>query len=66
MAARKTTRKKAAPAPPAPRIEVTLHDPDVMKRIAETAYYLWEKRGRPHGSDWADWIEAEKIVLGRK
>jgi len=46
--------------------EVTLHDPDIMKRIAETAYYLWEKRGRPHGSDMQDWIEAEKIVLGRK
>jgi hypothetical protein len=49
-----------------PAEEVKLHDPDVMKRIAETAYYLWEKRGRPHGSDMQDWIEAERIVLGRK
>jgi hypothetical protein len=46
--------------------EVKLHDPAVMKRIAETAYYLWEKRGRPHGSDMQDWAEAEKIVLGKK
>jgi hypothetical protein len=37
-----------------------------MKRIAETAYYLWEKRGHPHGSDMQDWAEAEKIVLGKK
>ena len=27
-------------------------------RIA--AYYLWEQRGRIHGSDVEDWLEAEK------
>jgi hypothetical protein len=48
-----------------PSTTVVLRDPAVMKRIAETAYYLWEKRGRPHGSDRQDWIEAEKIVLGK-
>ena len=45
---------------------VDLHDPLVMKRIAETAYYLWEKRGCPQDSDWEDWMEAENIVLGKK
>ena len=30
------------------------------------AYHLWEKRGRPHGNDMQDWIEAEKIVMGKK
>jgi hypothetical protein len=45
---------------------VKLYGPDIMKRIAETAYYLWEKRGKPHGSDRQDWVEAEKIVLGKK
>jgi hypothetical protein len=54
-------RKSAAPS-----ASVTLRDPDVMKRIAETAYYLWQKRGCPHGDDLQDWCEAEKIVLGRK
>jgi len=58
--------RKSAKKPAASSSEVTLYDPDVMKRIAETAYYLWEKRGRPHGSDMQDWIEAEKIVLGKK
>jgi hypothetical protein len=48
------------------RVNVPLREPGVMKRIAETAYYLWEKRGRPHGSDMQDWIEAERIVLARK
>ena len=45
---------------------VRLHGPDAMKKIAEAAYYLWEKRGRPHGTDMQDWIEAEKIILGKK
>jgi hypothetical protein len=45
---------------------VPLHDPDQMKKIAEMAHHLWEKRGRPHGSDQKDWFEAEEIVMGRK
>ena len=53
---------KAATGQP---VRVHLQDPAVMKRIAETAYHLWEKRGRPHGSDQQDWLEAERIVLGR-
>jgi hypothetical protein len=48
------------------RAEIRLHEPGTMKKIAEAAYYLWEKRGRPHGNDMQDWIEAEKAVLGRK
>jgi hypothetical protein len=59
-------RKPVKKAEPVSLPEVKLHDPAVMKRIAETAYYLWEKRGRPHGSDTQDWVEAEKIVLGKK
>jgi len=40
---------------------VRLHSPDVMRRIAEKAYALWEQRGRPHGNDLRDWLEAERI-----
>jgi hypothetical protein len=58
-------REKTVSAP-APSASIRLRDPDVMKRIAETAYYLWQKRGSPHGSDLQDWSEAEKIVLGRR
>ena len=45
--------------------EVSLHDPNQMKKIAEMAYHLWEKRGRPHGNDRQDWLEAEKVVMGK-
>lgn len=44
--------------------DVSLHDPSRMKKIAEKAYSLWEKRGRPHGNDMQDWIEAERLVMG--
>ena len=28
--------------------------------IALHAYYLWLARGQPVGSDWDDWLEAER------
>jgi hypothetical protein len=54
MAASKTVKKQ----------DVSLHEPAQMKKIAEMAYHLWEKRGRPHGNDMKDWLEAERIVTG--
>jgi hypothetical protein len=30
------------------------------KSIAELAYQLWNARGRPHGSEEDDWLEAER------
>jgi hypothetical protein len=33
--------------------------------IAQTAYYLWEERGRPEGSQEDDWFRAEAIVRRR-
>ncbi len=35
------------------------------EEIARVAYELYEKRGRAHGNELEDWLEAEKIVLGR-
>jgi hypothetical protein len=57
---------KSLLAKKASRVSVPLREPDTMKAIAETAYYLWQKRGCPHGSDQQDWLEAEKIVADRK
>ena len=33
--------------------------------IMRVAYDLYEKRGRAHGHDLVDWLEAERIVLER-
>ena len=38
---------------PAPRLEIT------NESIAARAYILWEKQGRPHGHDVANWLLAE-------
>jgi hypothetical protein len=64
-APRKPGRAPAVPPGPGSQ-SVKLHDPAVMKQIAEAAYYLWDKRGRPHGNDMHDWLEAEKVVLGKR
>jgi hypothetical protein len=43
---------------------VRLHSPEVMRRIASQAYFLWTKRGRPRGNQLPDWIAAEETALG--
>ena len=34
--------------------------------IAELAYHLWNARGRPHGSEKEDWLEAERQLAPPK
>ena len=34
----------------------------IHDEIARVAYELYRKRGRAHGHDLEDWLEAEKIV----
>jgi hypothetical protein len=38
----------------------------VREMIGKKAYELYEKRGREHGHDLDDWLEAEKFVKTRK
>ena len=38
---------------------------DIAKLIEKKAYELYEKRGKKPGDPAADWIEAERIVLGQ-
>jgi len=35
----------------------------LQEQIAAKAYELYEKRGRSHGRDFEDWLEAERLVL---
>lgn len=35
---------------------------NMFDEIARVAYGLYEKRGQVPGNDFADWVEAEKIV----
>ena len=38
---------------------------DFYDEVARVAYDLYEKRGRTHGYDLSDWLEAEMIVKKR-
>jgi hypothetical protein len=38
---------------------------NIYEESARVAHNLYEKRGRVHGYDLEDWLEAEKIVLER-
>ncbi len=38
---------------------------DFYDEVAKVAYDLYEKRGRIHGDDLADWLKAETIVKKR-
>jgi hypothetical protein len=38
-------------------------DDRIRARIAEQAYYLYEKRGHIPGHEAEDWLEAERLVL---
>ena len=36
---------------------------ELYDEIQAEAYFLWQNRGSPHGSDWIDWFAAqEKLV----
>ena len=30
------------------------------EQVAVRAYQLWQSRGEPFGTDWEDWLEAER------
>jgi hypothetical protein len=43
--------------------EEALSSPEQLQEdIKLTAYYLWESKGKPNGSDEEDWIKAEELV----
>ena len=37
---------------------------NLRARIEQLAYQLYEQRGRRHGDDWKDWLEAERLTVG--
>jgi hypothetical protein len=43
-----------------------LHDSNLYQAIAEKAHELYNQKGRRHGHDLEDWLEAERLVLSEK
>ncbi|NEX14280.1 MAG: hypothetical protein C1941_06265 [Prosthecochloris sp.] len=58
--ATKTTKKTAAKTVPV----LTVSPEERENNIRVAAYYNWEQRGRIHGFDTQDWIQAEKNEPG--
>ena len=48
------------------RKKMELDERTLQEMIAKKAHELYEKRGGGHGSDLDDWLEAERIVIGKK
>jgi len=42
-----------------------MNERNLYDETAKVAYELHEKRGKIHGYDVVDWLEAERIVLER-
>jgi hypothetical protein len=36
------------------------------EKIAQRAYQIYEERGKTHGSDFKDWVQAEQELLSRE
>ena len=39
---------------------------NLYEKISRIAYDFYEKRGKVHGYDLEDWLEAERIVMERR
>jgi hypothetical protein len=39
-------------------------DDEYRRRIEQRAYELYLSRGGAHGSDWEDWLAAERELVG--
>jgi Protein of unknown function (DUF2934) len=44
--------------------ELNCHDRAAREEILHRAYFIWEKAGRPERRQLADWLQAEREVLG--
>ena len=34
----------------------------LQQMIKETAFDIWERKGKPFGKDWENWLQAEKQI----
>jgi hypothetical protein len=57
-------RKRKSPTPYATSTGVSAGSAPSHETIAARAYALFLARGAQHGSDWADWIQAEGELRG--
>ena len=54
--------KHQDPQTPYPGSSMALSE-ELRERIARRAYEIHHRRGGQHGSDWEDWLQAEREIL---
>jgi len=37
----------------------------LQQQIREMAYHIWERKGKPAGRDWENWLQAEKQIRAK-
>jgi vancomycin resistance protein YoaR len=69
---RKTAAKKKAADTPSNVTEITVTREQMTinreiskEEIARLAHQLWNERGRQHGRDADDWLQAEQLLRGK-
>ena len=61
---KKTKERKGRPSSPSGAAQGLSESAiGMQQRIAQTAYALWEQRGRQEGDGIRDWLDAEAIVM---
>lgn len=55
MAVKKSTESKKTKGNCSQKVS-----PDIIEKIREKAYFIWENKGRPENSSSDDWLEAER------
>jgi hypothetical protein len=55
-------RPAAAKEVPTPRSPSAAGQRPTQEQIAARAYQLWERKGKPAGTDRDDWYEAERLL----
>ena len=54
------------PMPIRPSVQTTESNIDLQEQIRLRAYQLYDQRGREHGRDLDDWLQAESEVTQQK
>jgi hypothetical protein len=39
-----------------------VNEAKLQQMIREMAYRIWERKGKPSGKDWENWLQAEKQI----
>ncbi|MCX5704465.1 MAG: DUF2934 domain-containing protein [Candidatus Omnitrophica bacterium] len=42
-----------------------VNEEKLQQMIKGKAYHIWERKGKPSGKDWENWLQAEKQIRAK-